>query len=98
MRARVVAAANRLVTLGLTRGTSGNVSARVDGGFLITPSGVPCDQLTPDHVVAMAMDGAATGSLRPVSRERHGMSASAATTPAQRPNVSGSWEYCVFAV
>lgn len=56
-RALVVAAARRTVTLGLTHGTSGNVSSRVAGGMLITPTGMPYDTLEPADVVAMGFDG-----------------------------------------
>ncbi len=70
MRTRVIAAANRLVELGLTRGTSGNVSARVDDGFLITPSGHPYELLRPELVVVMGMDGTVESSLRPSTEWR----------------------------
>ena len=46
VRMRLVAAARRLAALGLNHGKSGNVSARVDGGFVITPSGKSYDALT----------------------------------------------------
>ena len=36
--------------IGINQGTSGNVSARVPGGFLITPSGIPYDTLAPEQV------------------------------------------------
>ena len=46
---------------GINRGKSGNVSARWrdDGfdGFLVTPSGLPYDETTPDDIVAMTLDG-----------------------------------------
>lgn len=50
-RRAVARAACRLESLGLTHGTSGNVSARVSGGFLITPTGVPADAIAPEAVV-----------------------------------------------
>jgi hypothetical protein len=34
--------------IGINQGTSGNVSARVPGGFLVTPSGLPYDQMRSD--------------------------------------------------
>jgi L-fuculose-phosphate aldolase len=37
-----------MLDAGLTRGTSGNVSARTAGGMLITPSAVPFEQLEPE--------------------------------------------------
>ena len=36
--------------IGINQGTSGNVSARVPGGFLITPSGIPYETLSPEQV------------------------------------------------
>ena len=59
---------------GLNRGASGNVSARFDGGMLITPSGVPAIALTPEQVVAVPTDREPEGgALRPSSEWRmHG--------------------------
>lgn len=45
---------------GINQGTSGNISVRDGDGMLITPSGVPYDQMTPDMIVRMPLD-----------RERH---------------------------
>jgi L-fuculose-phosphate aldolase len=52
LKAEVVEACRRLVRLGLTAGTSGNVSARVPGQarILASPSSVPYDTMTPDDV------------------------------------------------
>ena len=50
---------------GINRGTSGNVSARVDGGFLVTPSGIGYGDCTPADIVRMAMDGTAEGKHEP---------------------------------
>jgi len=41
----------------LNQGTSGNVSARVKTGVLITPSGVPYEDLTPDAMVVIPFEG-----------------------------------------
>ncbi len=40
-RREIIDTARRMNALGLNQGTSGNISARVDGGLLITPSGIP---------------------------------------------------------
>ena len=56
--------------LGLNRGTSGNVSARVDGGLLITPSGIPCEECRPGDIVEMGMDGTSDDRRRPSSEWR----------------------------
>jgi L-fuculose-phosphate aldolase len=67
----VVAAAQRLESLGLNAGTAGNVGLRVPGGLLVTPSGIPARELEPDLVVALGPDGAATpGQLAPTSEWR----------------------------
>lgn len=44
-------------TQGINQGTSGNVSVRVDQGFLITPSGMTYESLTPSDIVLMDHQG-----------------------------------------
>ena len=71
LRREIVAASQALDSAGLMPGKSGNVSCRVPGGFLITPSGVPYRQLDPSQVVELAADGTAVaGALRPSSEWR----------------------------
>ncbi|TNH03249.1 L-fuculose-phosphate aldolase [Testudinibacter sp. TR-2022] len=43
--------------LGLNQGTAGNVSARYNGGMLITPSGMPYEQMNEDCIVFVDGDG-----------------------------------------
>lgn len=62
--------AKQLVELGLNKGTSGNVSLRFDTGFLVTPSGVGVEDLTPDLMVLMQDDGSYAGQLQPSSEWR----------------------------
>ncbi len=52
-RDAIVAAARRLDALGLNRGTSGNIGLRTGASFLVTPSGVPVEDLSPDGIVEM---------------------------------------------
>jgi L-fuculose-phosphate aldolase len=59
-----------LVERQLYSGTSGNVSCRTPGGFLITPTGVPCEDLRPAHMVEVAADGGVAGKLLPSSEWR----------------------------
>ena len=59
-----------LMARGLYAGTSGNVSARAAGGMLITPTGVPCDDVSAASIVAMSADGTARGRLAPSSEWR----------------------------
>ncbi len=70
MREQLVAAARRMVDLGLTRGTSGNVSVRGDDGLLITPSAIPYDRMEAADVVPMAWDGTPTGAGKPSTEWR----------------------------
>jgi Ribulose-5-phosphate 4-epimerase and related epimerases and aldolases len=66
----VVAAVRLLAERGLNQGASGNVSVRTEGGFLVTPSGVPADVLAPGQLVAMDMDGGWNGAWKPSSEWR----------------------------
>jgi L-fuculose-phosphate aldolase len=64
----LVATARRTVTDGLVVGTSGNVSVRVGGTVLVTPSGVPYDRLTAQDAVAVDLNGKQLlGGLAPSS-------------------------------
>jgi L-fuculose-phosphate aldolase len=74
LRRDIVWAMQAMEQRGLNRGTSGNVSARVEGGMLITPSGVPAGELTPDSIVRMPTDRLPDDTtLRPSSEWRmHG--------------------------
>jgi len=47
----------KLVALGLNKGTAGNASVRSTEGFLITPSGLPVDEMSPASMVKMQFDG-----------------------------------------
>lgn len=69
-RAALAEAARRTARLGLNSGTEGNVSLRLAEGFLITPSGLANDTLTPEQMVRMDMDGGWQGPLKPSSEWR----------------------------
>lgn len=71
LRAAIIAAARALAPRGLSHGTSGNVSARLGAGLLITPSGVPYDALEPADLAWVALaDGRWSGPLAPSSEWR----------------------------
>jgi L-fuculose-phosphate aldolase len=70
LREAVVAAAKAASAGGLMPGTAGNVSARWGKGFLVTPSGVPYDRLTPDQIVPTRLDGTSDGPWKPSSEWR----------------------------
>lgn len=70
LRREIIETARALPRLGLTKGTSGNVSARTKSGFLVTPSGTPYEALVEDMIVALDMDGCYTGEILPSSEWR----------------------------
>ena len=57
LRQAIVEACRWMNSSGLNQGTSGNISARHGGVMLISPSGVPYDQMDPEDVVAMPLEG-----------------------------------------
>lgn len=70
LRKDIIQTARALPVKGLTRGTSGNVSARTKDGFLITPSGVPYADLTEEMIVPMDLAGTYCGDVLPSSEWR----------------------------
>ena len=69
-RQAIIAACLRMNAEGLNQGTSGNVSVRVPGGMLITPSGVPYAETDPGQIVFVAEDGSWSGDWKPSSEWR----------------------------
>ncbi len=67
LREQIIDACRRMETSGLNRGTSGNVSCREGDHFLVTPSGVPVEKMTPAGVVAVGFDGRVIGEGKPSS-------------------------------
>ena len=51
----------------LNQGTAGNISVRCGAGMLITPTGVPYDQMTPEMLVSMPLTGTPDPALGPSS-------------------------------
>ena len=70
LREAMIATARRINTSGLNQGTSGNLSQRVEGGFLLTPTGMEYDALVPEDLVLMRMDGSHEGRRAPSSEWR----------------------------
>lgn len=67
---RLAEAARETVTHGLNQGRTGNASARIEGGCLITPSGLELGRMTADDLLAVDFDGTpltGTGSRVPSS-------------------------------
>jgi L-fuculose-phosphate aldolase len=73
-RRQLIETARRMAPAGLNRGTAGNLSVRVrengEDGYLITPSGMDYDALTPGDVVFMRPGGAPAGHRKPSSEWR----------------------------
>jgi L-fuculose-phosphate aldolase len=65
----VITTAQSMSQRGLSPGRSGNVSARCDDGMLITPSGMPYDELKPADVVFVGPDGSVAADARKPSSE-----------------------------
>ena len=69
-RKSIVAASREMNRLGINQGTSGNIGQRIPGGFLVTPTGIPADELEPHMIVRMGFDGRHTGAFEPSSEWR----------------------------
>jgi L-fuculose-phosphate aldolase len=70
LRNEIIACCLKMNEIGINQGTSGNISARWQTGFLITPTGTPYEQLEPDDIVFMDMDGNHDDDKRPSSEWR----------------------------
>jgi L-fuculose-phosphate aldolase len=69
-RQAMVQAMQRLAALGLNRGSSGNIGVRLGDHFLVTPSGVPAEDLLPQAMVEMDFSGAVLSGGKPSSEWR----------------------------
>lgn len=67
--AGIVALAQAIDLAGFCPSKSGNVSARTDAGFLITPSGLPYAQTLPDDLIELSLDGMVLSGARKPSSE-----------------------------
>jgi L-fuculose-phosphate aldolase len=84
VRREIIAVSQALDAAGMVPNKSGNVSARVAEGFLITPAGVPYRELTPGQIVLLDLAGhPQPGGARPSSEWRMH-----AAIYAARPDVS----------
>lgn len=68
--AALIEAARRLDAAGFMPAKSGNLSVREEGGFLITPAGLPYAETTEADLVRVLPDGRAEGRHRPSSEWR----------------------------
>ena len=69
-RIAVVDTCQAMAASGLTQGTSGNVSLRWNDGFLVTPSGVAYEKMTPEQIVFVDLEGGYQGDWLPSSEWR----------------------------
>ena len=58
LRRDIIAACLKMNAMGINQGTSGNISVRVRGGMLITPSATPYDAMRPADIVYVRENGA----------------------------------------
>lgn len=70
LREQLLAISRKLCELGLNRGTSGNASVRDGTGFLVTPTGMAVEEMTPRDMVWMSIDGKVQGERQPSSEWR----------------------------
>jgi L-fuculose-phosphate aldolase len=70
IRRAIVETAREMNRKGINQGTAGNVSHRVEGGLLITPTSLPYDTMEPEDVVLLRNDGSYAGRHRPSSEWR----------------------------
>lgn len=66
----VLECARAMNACGINRGTAGNVSARADGGFVVTPTGMDYARAVPEDMVFVDMSGASQGVRKPSSEWR----------------------------
>ncbi|MBK1663718.1 class II aldolase [Rhodospirillum rubrum] len=70
LRHGLIDAARQLTTLGLNKGTAGNLSVRAEDGLLITPSGLQAADLRPHDIVFIDGEGEWRGPRKPSSEWR----------------------------
>ena len=70
LREQLVACARRMQASGINQGTSGNLSVRIPGGMLITPSSLPYEQMQPGDLVALDLSGKSLLSPEPGRPQR----------------------------
>mgnify|MGYP003666277787 CR=1 FL=1 len=80
---------------GLSPQQSGNVSARFGAGFLITPTGMDYDDLLPEDIVAVTLDGSVAAGQRAPSSEWHMHAGIYAARPEARAIVHAHSDYAV---
>lgn len=67
LRQALVQSAKAMYAAGLNKGTAGNLSCRCGDGFLVTPSAIPVDAMTPESMVLMNRTGTPLSPGKPSS-------------------------------
>lgn len=70
LRQQLIDTALAMNASGINQGTSGNISVRVENGFLITPSALSYDKYQCEDIVFMALTGQWEGIRKPSSEWR----------------------------
>ncbi len=70
LRQQLIDTALTMNSSGINQGASGNLSVRIAGGFLITPSALPYDECQPQDIVLMDLAGNHEGNQKPSSEWR----------------------------
>ena len=70
LRQGIIDTCREMNASGLNQGTSGNVSHRIEGGMLVTPTSLPYAQMQPEDIVEMAFDASYEGRRMPSSEWR----------------------------
>ena len=71
LRRSLIDTCRKMNQVGLNQGTSGNASVRVDGGLLITPSGLDYEKTEPVDIVKIDFEGKVLRGRRNPSSEWH---------------------------
>lgn len=67
LRSKIISVSRTLLEKGMNIATTGNVSVRLANNFLLTPTGIGPDQLTPESIVPTEYDGTFGGDYEPSS-------------------------------
>ena len=72
LRQEIIARCREMNTNGINQGTSGNISARFEDRMLISPSAIPYDEMEPEMIASMPLegDGAWDGPKKPSTEWR----------------------------
>jgi L-fuculose-phosphate aldolase len=70
LRRQIVETCRRMNALRINQGTSGNASARIERGLLLTPTSLPYEEMAEGDIVVMRSDGSYEGDRLPSTEWR----------------------------